>query len=346
VRDSSDQMTRNRFMPTVAVKIGPNVPLQGVSFCPLNSQEGSYFAVCGSRYISVCLAKPTGETVIAQTYEDEDPEEEFYCCAWTSIVEDKTELLLLASGHKGVIRVINVSKGHVERSLVGHGNSIYCIAVHPRDGSLIASASDDESARLWNIRTGAMVAIFAGHYGHRSPVLHVDFDPWGEKLVTAAMDKGIKIWELKHCQNEIEKSHYCANNQSPDGYSIVDESRKRQRIFKPRFVQLPLFSTFLLHQNFVDCAKFVGQFIVSKGTSNRILFWQPQADDPALLPWNNQFTVLADFPLPDSDTYFLRFGLNTERTLLAAGNRAGAILIWNIDELKSKPCEELHISEK
>jgi hypothetical protein len=82
VRDSSDQMTRNRFMPTVAVKIGPNVPLQGVSFCPLNSQEGSYFAVCGSRYISVCLAKPTGETVIAQTYEDEDPE---VCCACSSV---------------------------------------------------------------------------------------------------------------------------------------------------------------------------------------------------------------------------------------------------------------------
>ncbi|GJD11541.1 Polycomb protein eed-A [Galdieria sulphuraria] len=91
---------------------------------------------------------------------------------------------------------------------------------------------------------------------------------------------------------------------------------------------------------------FVGQLIVSKSTSNRILLWQPQADDAALLPWNNQYTVLADFPLPHSEEWFIRFGMNWDRTLLAAGNTQGTICIWNIDELRSKPMEELNIPTK
>lgn len=195
------------------------------------------------------------------------------------MLKDQTDVLLLAAGEKGIVRVLNVSEGMVERSLIGHGHMINCIAIHPRDGSLAASASDDESVRLWNLRTGSMVAIFAGHRGHRGGVLYVDFDILGEKMVTCGKDKGVKIWELKHCAHEIETSHVCADKQSPDGYSIYDESHKRQRLFKPRFVQFPLFSTFLLHDNFVDCAMFVGHFIASKSTSNRILLWQPQADD-------------------------------------------------------------------
>lgn len=61
------------FVPTVSVKIGAGlVPLRGVSFCPFPTQGGFYFAVCGSRYVCVCLAKPDGETAIIQTYADED----------------------------------------------------------------------------------------------------------------------------------------------------------------------------------------------------------------------------------------------------------------------------------
>ncbi|EME27059.1 polycomb protein EED [Galdieria sulphuraria] len=336
----------SHFVPTVSVKIGSSlVPLRGVSFCPFPTQEGFLFAVCGSRYVCVCLAKPSGETVIVHTYSDEDEKEAFYCCSWT-MIKDKNDVLLLAAGEKGIIRIINASQGFVERSLVGHGQMVNCIAIHPREGSLIASASDDESARLWNIRTGSMVAIFAGHQGHRGGVLYVDFDVLGERMVTCGKDKGVKIWELKHCEYEIEASHRCADMQSPDGYSIEDDSLKRKRLFRPRFVQFPLFSTFLLHDNFVDCAMFVGQLIVSKSTSNRILLWQPQADDAALLPWNNQYTVLADFPLPHSEEWFIRFGMNWDRTLLAAGNTQGTICIWNIDELRSKPMEELNIPTK
>ena len=59
-------------------------------------------------------------------------------------------------------------------------NEIRC---HPIIPSLIASAGSDESVRLWNVQSGACIAIFAGHFGHRDDVLSIvrAFD-WSTKL--------------------------------------------------------------------------------------------------------------------------------------------------------------------
>eukprot|EP00871_Galdieria_phlegrea_P003245 jgi/Galph1/3921/GphlegSOOS_G2633.1 len=266
--------------------------------------------------------------------------------------EYSIDVLLLVAGEKGVIRVINVSQHRLERSLIGHGSLINSMVVHPKDSTLLATASDDESARLWNIQTGALIAIFAGHYGHRGGVLYVDFDILEDRLVTSGMDKGIKIWSLARCREEIQTSHRAAAANSMDGYSIQDANGKRQRLLKTRFVQFPIFSTFLVHDNYVDCVMFVGNFIVSKSINNRILLWQPhlEHDDGTmpvdLLPWNHEYTVLAEFPLSNAEEWYIRFGMSWDRNLLAAGNTKGIIRIWNMDDLKSHPLQELNLHSK
>eukprot|EP00871_Galdieria_phlegrea_P001631 jgi/Galph1/2469/GphlegSOOS_G1104.1 len=241
--------------------------------------------------------------------------------------EYSIDVLLLVAGEKGVIRVINVSQHRLERSLIGHGSLINSMVVHPKDSTLLATASDDESARLWNIQTGALIAIFAGHYGHRGGVLYVDFDILEDRLVTSGMDKGIKIWSLARCREEIQTSHRAAAANSMDGYSIQDANGKRQRLLKTRFVQFPIFSTFLVHDNYVDCVMFVGNFIVSKSINNRILLWQPHLEH-------------------DDEEWYIRFGMSWDRNLLAAGNTKGIIRIWNMDDLKSHPLQELNLHSK
>eukprot|EP00871_Galdieria_phlegrea_P001630 jgi/Galph1/2468/GphlegSOOS_G1111.1 len=61
------------FRFTIAVKIGQNkIPLRGVSFCPFPTNDGYYFATCGSNMVCIFHAKRNGETTAIQSYADED----------------------------------------------------------------------------------------------------------------------------------------------------------------------------------------------------------------------------------------------------------------------------------
>jgi len=87
---------------------------------------------------------------------------------------DTAEPLLAVAGMRGIVKLVNCARQTVERALLGHGNAINDLKPHPVDGSLLLSASKDESVRLWNLRAGVCVAIFAGDRGHRDEVLSID----------------------------------------------------------------------------------------------------------------------------------------------------------------------------
>src|SRR5215207_775709 len=85
---------------------------------------------------------------------------------------DLPRKLLTLEGHQGPVRGLTYS----------------------RDGSLIASGSDDGTAKIWDVKTGEELATFTGH---RGDVLWVAFSPDGTRLVSAGADKTIRIWEVK-----------------------------------------------------------------------------------------------------------------------------------------------------
>ncbi|MYG06378.1 hypothetical protein F4167_07140 [Candidatus Poribacteria bacterium] len=76
--------------------------------------------------------------------------------------------------------------------LTGHTLTVWSVAFSP-DGLTLASGSQDETIRLWNIATGAHIATLTGH---TAPVKSVAFSSDGVTLASGSMDSTVRLWDL------------------------------------------------------------------------------------------------------------------------------------------------------
>ena len=72
---------------------------------------------------------------------------------------------------------------------IGHKGPVHDVAIS-QNGNLIASASGDETVRLWNNSVNGNSQTIKAH---AAPVKSVDFNNEGRLLLTASDDKIIKI---------------------------------------------------------------------------------------------------------------------------------------------------------
>jgi hypothetical protein len=84
-------------------------------------------------------------------------------------------------------------QGHQEVAGRARINSGYVNALaFSSDGKLLASASCDGTARIWDVATGKALRVLEGHRGFVDAVL---FLPGGEVLATGGEDGTIRLWE-------------------------------------------------------------------------------------------------------------------------------------------------------
>ena len=103
-----------------------------------------------------------------------------------------------------------------EPTLLEHGGAVRTVAFSPVDSQLVASAGENNTIKLWNLRNGTARTL----KGHTDVINSIAFSPNGRLLASVSHDRTIKLWTV-HNQNNIatlrQGTQFVTVAFSPDG---------------------------------------------------------------------------------------------------------------------------------
>ncbi|CED83964.1 dynein regulator [Phaffia rhodozyma] len=138
------------------------------------------------------------------------------------------ELSSAPSSRRSASQVDWIPRTPARHVLAGHRLPITRVAFHPIY-SVLATASEDSSIKIWDWETGDFERTLKGH---TKAIQDVDFDPKGNYLVTCSSDLTIKLWdtqnEYKNVKTLYGHDHSVSSSRFlPSGDFIVSASRDR-----------------------------------------------------------------------------------------------------------------------
>lgn len=151
----------------------------GVTFAP----DGNTFATASSdntaKIWDVPQLKPVREIALSES-------------ATTAAVSPDGKTA--AAGAKdGSIKVWNLADGKDLYTLKGHVGPVSGLTYHPSNGQTLVSVGVDGTLRFWNLADGKPVAVIGAHPG---AVTAVQFASNGSAVYTASVDGMVKAWQF------------------------------------------------------------------------------------------------------------------------------------------------------
>ncbi|KAJ1565480.1 POC1 centriolar protein A, partial [Nowakowskiella sp. JEL0078] len=225
-----------------------------------------------------------------------------------------------------------------------------------RKTSLIASASDDNSIRVWDAFTGIEIQQFLGHTkavksiafsqdgsklvsgsddkkvqiwnietGHSNSVTIAAFSPDGIMVASGSLDKTIRLWDIKSGISKVLEGHsdrVTSVTFSPDGRTVVsgswDSTVRLWDINSCKSKELKG------HSDIVWSVAFSpnGGKVVSGSSDKTLRLWDIKSGSSKLLEGHGHWVISVAFS-PDG-------------SLVASGSRDMIIRLWNIQSGASK----------
>ncbi|WP_199248326.1 serine/threonine-protein kinase [[Phormidium] sp. ETS-05] len=165
-------------------------------------------------------------------------------------------------------------------SFQAHTGTVRALAINP-DGKLLATGSDDNTIKLWEIDSGKQLLTLASHSNW---VTSLAFHPDGKRLVSGSYDTTIKLWQLPDGQlirtlTAHTREVFCVAF-SPDGTRMASGSYQNVNLWNLRdgFMHLLMGDTFRTlsgHIKWVNAVAFSpdGKVLASGGGDNMIKLW-------------------------------------------------------------------------
>jgi WD40 repeat protein len=169
-------------VPKVTPKVAPRAGVSALAFSP----QAKLVAV--GRHGLVELLDPASRVVVRKL---EGHRGAVNAVVWSG---DGTQLFA-ASGENaiaGEVKQWNVAEGRLVRTIAGHRDMLYALALSP-DGKTLATGSYDQKIKLWNVGDGTERLTLSGHNG---AVYGLAFRPDGRILASASADRTVKLWDV------------------------------------------------------------------------------------------------------------------------------------------------------
>ncbi|MCB9453190.1 MAG: TIR domain-containing protein [Anaerolineaceae bacterium] len=157
--------------------------------------------------------------------------------------------------------------------LAGHTDEVFDVAWSP-DGTWVATASADKTAKIWVAETGQQVYSLR----HNDVVNSAAWSPDGRRVVTASNDYTARVWDLANGASYIELVGHTGSvlqaRWSPDGMKIATASADgTARIWDAQTGEMLL--TLRAHQKAVNSAEWSpdGTKVVTASEDNTAIIW-------------------------------------------------------------------------
>ncbi|KAB5588491.1 hypothetical protein CTheo_8067 [Ceratobasidium theobromae] len=211
------------------------------------------------------------------------------------------------------------------------------------DGTLIASASHDNTIRVCNVLNGTLIT--KPFKGHNNWVTSIAFSPDGTQVVSGSLDRTIRVWSISNGKRIIGPLNGHSGGVmsvmfSPDGARIVSGSNDRTIRVWNTANGTPIAKPFKGHTRGVKSAAFSpdGALVVSGSEDCTIRLWNTHNGTAPCSPFHGHTAAVYSAAFsPDgakvisgSDDYTVRLWNSNDGTLIGGPFEGHIDRVWSV----------------